>query len=62
MPELAEEYLQSVPVPTIDDTARMRIIDTKQSATIECLEDEKGGEIAGLRMMVEQLVDRIRQK
>ena len=57
--ELAEEYLQSVPSLTIDDAARLRLANARQSEKIELLEDEKDREIAKLRLMVEQLACRI---
>ncbi len=57
--ELAEEYLQSVPHLTIDDAARLRLANARQSERIGLLEDEKDREIAKLRLMVEQLAGRI---
>ncbi len=57
--ELAEEYLQSVPNLTIDDAARLRLTNARQSERILLLEDEKDREIAKLRLMVEQLACRI---
>ncbi len=57
--ELAEEYLQSVPALTIDDAARLRLANARQSERITLLEDEKDREIAKLRLMVEQLACRI---
>ena len=57
--ELAEEYLQSVPALTIDDAARLRLANARQSEKISMLEDEKDREIVKLRLMVEQLACRI---
>ena len=57
--ELAEEYLQVVPALTLDDAARLRMENDAQARRIASLEDEKGAEIADLRLMVEQLAKRI---
>ncbi len=57
--ELAEEYLQVVPALTLDDAARLRMENDLQAQRIASLEDEKGAEIADLRLMVEQLAKRI---